>query len=57
MLRSGQQSLTFYLYSHVVFARADQVAALAPLALLLALITYAPLLIYLIAARKPLQMI
>lgn len=54
MLRGGQQALTFYLYSHVVFVREDQVASLA---LLLAIMTYAPLLTYLILARKPLQLI
>lgn len=51
MLRAGQQSLTFHLYSNVVFAREDQVAAIA---LLLLLVTIAPIIVFLfISGRKP----
>ncbi len=54
MLRAGQQSLTFHLYSSVVFARQDEVAAIA---LLLACITFAPLLIFLMLSNRSLRFV
>lgn len=52
MLRAAQQSLTFHLYSSVVFSRQDEVAAIA---LLLACITFAPLMLFLACTKRPLR--
>lgn len=52
MLRAGQQSLTFHLYSNVVFARQDEIAAIA---LLLAFITLAPFFLYLALFQRNLR--
>lgn len=49
MLRAGQQSLPFHLYANVIFARDDEVAALA---LILALATFLPLAVYLALFRN-----
>ncbi|MCC5874793.1 MAG: iron ABC transporter permease [Candidatus Sumerlaeia bacterium] len=49
MLRAGQQSLTFHLYSNVVFAREDQVAAIA---LILLMVTMAPLFLFLLVTGR-----
>lgn len=54
MLRAGQDSLTFFLYSNVIFARQDEVAALA---LLLAAMIFAPLMLYVLLARHVLRFI
>ena len=52
MLRAGQRTLPFHLYSNVVFARREEVAALA---LILAGVTIAPLLLYLAIARRAIR--
>ena len=52
MLRAGQRTLPFHLYSNVVFARQEEVAALA---LILAGVTIAPLLLYLAVARRAIR--
>jgi iron(III) transport system permease protein len=52
MLRAGQQSLTHHLYANVVFARQDETAAIA---LILAMVTFTPLLVYLAIARRALR--
>lgn len=54
MLAAGQRSLTFYLYSNVIFARQEQVAALA---LVLALVTAAPLVLFLSLTRRSLRLL
>lgn len=53
MLRAAQRSLTFHLYSNVVFARQEDVAALA---LLLAAVTAAPLVLFLALTRRSLRL-
>jgi len=50
MLRAGQQALTHRLYAHVVFAREEEVAALA---LILSAATIAPLVLTLLVLRRP----
>ncbi|TVQ32174.1 MAG: iron ABC transporter permease [Phycisphaeraceae bacterium] len=52
MLRAGQSSLTFHLYSNIVFARSDETAALA---LILSLTTAAPLILFLLLFRRSLR--
>jgi ABC-type Fe3+ transport system permease subunit len=54
MLRAGQQSLIHHLYANVVFARQDEVAAIA---LVLAAITFLPLLVYLMIAGRSLRLV
>lgn len=54
MLRAGQQSLTFHLYSSVVFSRQDEVAAIA---LLLVGITFMPLLLFLMFTGRSLRFV
>lgn len=53
MLRAAQRSLTFHLYSNVVFARQEDVAALA---LVLAAVTAAPLVLFLALTRRSLRL-
>lgn len=53
MLRAAQSSLTFQLYSNVVFARQEEIAALA---LVLALVTAAPLILFLSLTRRSLRL-